>query len=54
MKLFVIILAIYLGIDAVVCFIKAFLEPNDFPTSAVLDIIMSISLMIWAIVLLAR
>ncbi len=58
MKLFLIVVAIYLGIDAVVVFIKALVEAmaasDSFPLAEGLDIIISLGLMVWAIFLLVR
>ena len=53
MELFVMVLAIYLGLDAFAALVRTCFEPRDFPVAVALDIVVSIGLMVWAIVLLA-
>lgn len=54
MKLFIFVMAIYMGIDAVAVFIKASLDTKPFSVAASLDIATSFSLIIWAAILLLR
>lgn len=56
MKLFVIVLAFYFGIDAIITFVKETRmgNKNRFSTIALLKIELSIGLAIWAIVLLLK
>jgi len=54
MKLFIAVLAIYFGISAVITFISCFSKEGPFPVAPILDIVMSVGFIVWAIVLLTR